>query len=91
MKVYESIFLSIMCFNLEVMSIKVAASTLRWKSSFNKLSNVSDLVLPIHELQMNVVSQLVYHILSYLILTNYSYFLLSKLVNSPLYSVKSLS
>jgi len=70
-----------------MMSIEVATCALPGKACLYKLGHIFNLVLPVHKLQVNVVSQLVNHILSYLILANNSHLLLTKLVDSQFYRV----
>lgn len=60
----------------------VACGIVAWKSCLHKLRHILNLVLPVLEGQVNVVAQLVDHILSDTVLTDDSDLLFAQFVNS---------
>lgn len=73
---------------LVVSHMEAVSGTVVGKSCLHKLRDVFDLVLPVLEGQVDVVTQLVDHILGSLRLADHGYFLVAELVDSDFNEVK---
>ena len=71
--------------------MEAIASTMAGKASFHKLWGVFDLILPVLERQVDVVAQLVDHVLSRVRMAHHCHSLLPQFLDSVLYHVQLVS